>query len=138
MIFLWFSPLFKEYNTVYLLLLICVVKGWGAIGKNLDTEPADQSRKSPDCSSHKTFSCFLSNISALLQLGFVGFLTGPFRKLGATVKNRKNTQKFFEKRSESYRSCRAIHHNQPVTELRISHKFSSVLSGISQPIKVII
>lgn len=140
------SPLQEvQHNFVYLLLLICVFKGWGATGQNSDTEPADQSRKSPDCFFHETFSHFLCNISALLQLGFVGFLAGPFQTLytrSCSEEQEKHPEVLWMplKRRVNFveRSCHATHHSQPVTELRISHEFRPVLSGISQPIQVII
>lgn len=54
------------------------------------------------------------------------------------MKSRKTTQKFFDCLwtwvNFVERSCHATHHSQPVTELRISHKFSPVLSDISKPI----
>lgn len=131
-----------QHNFVYLLLLICVFQGWGSIGKYSDTGPADRSREYPNCSFHKTFSHFLCNISALLQLGFVGFLAGPFQKLysrSCSEKQGKHPEVLSLKRRVNFieRSCRATHHSQPVTELRISHEFSPVLSDISQPIQVI-
>lgn len=97
---------------------------------------------------HKTFSHFLSNISALLQLGFFfffNFLMGRFQKLyirSCSEKQENHPEILWlplnRKVNFAERSCHATHHSQPVTELRISHKFSLVLSDISQPIQVII
>lgn len=117
--FLWFFffPFIKEYNILFLICYYVLVFSRDE-GKNAEI----QTRSVWMQFVH--ISHFLSNISEHIQFWLAGFLAGHFQEL--------YTGGYIKKKQEKYQQVlqRPLKH-KAVTEPRISHEFSSMLSDIS-------